>query len=189
MIDTSRYYLRKEIDDDVVTIGWVGRWSSSFYLESLVNVFERIYRNFAKVIFKFVGAAPFDYPSHLPIEFIPWRLETEIEDLIPFDIGIMPLADDIYAKGKCGFKLLQYMALGIPSIASPVGVNQEIITDGENGFLATSENEWFEKLSLLISNKKRRKMVGIAARETVEERYSLNNALPLLITIFHELTT
>lgn len=183
VVDTNRYYLRDEIDDGYVMIGWVGRWSSSFYLESHIPLFQRISAAYPEVRYTFIGAAPFDIPDGLPVVFKPWRLESEIEDLIQFDIGIMPLPDDIYAKGKCGFKLLQYMGLGIPAVASPVGVNQEIIKDGENGFLASSEDAWFETLSTLISNKKLRQDLGAEGRQTVKKQYSLKTSLPILIDL------
>jgi glycosyltransferase involved in cell wall biosynthesis len=104
---------------------------------------------------------------------MPWREETEIEDLSAIDIGLMPLPDDEWAKGKCGLKALQFMAMELPVVTSPVGVNTEIVQDGVNGFLARSDNEWFERLSALIESEERRREVGRAARVTVLERYSV----------------
>ena len=98
---------------------------------------------------------------------------TELDDLSEIDIGIMPLPDEDWARGKCGLKALQYMALEIPTVCSPVGVNTEIIEDGVNGFLAKNEKEWIEKLSLLIENQELRGKTGCAGRKTVEERYSV----------------
>ncbi len=94
----------------------------------------------------------------------------------------MPLPDDEYSRGKCGFKLLQYMALGIPSIASPVGVNQEIIQNGSNGFLASSNEDWVDNLSLLIENKEMRYSIGMNGRRTVENQYSLKKYAPELLS-------
>ncbi|MDQ3190363.1 MAG: glycosyltransferase, partial [Bacteroidota bacterium] len=115
-----------------------------------------------------------------------WNKETEIEDLSKIDIGIMPLPDDMWAKGKCGFKGLQYMALEIPSIMSPVGVNNEIIEDGVNGFLAKTEEEWFEKLSLLIESPAIRKRLGKAGRQTVEQRYSVKSQKERYLEVFEK---
>jgi glycosyltransferase involved in cell wall biosynthesis len=97
---------------------------------------------------------------------------TEIETLQDFDIGIMPLPNNQWTKGKCGFKGLQYMALEIPCIMSPVGVNAEIIMDGENGFLADAAEEWIEKISSLIESESLRQAMGKAGRKTVQKRYS-----------------
>ncbi|MCD6311273.1 MAG: glycosyltransferase, partial [Elusimicrobia bacterium] len=102
------------------------------------------------------------------------------------DIGLMPLPDNNWTKGKCGLKALQYMAVGVPVVVSPVGVNREIIRDGENGFLADSEGEWLEKLSLLIENKELREKLGEMGRKTVEEKYSIKVNLPKLLAIFRE---
>jgi len=114
---------------------------------------------------------------------IKWSLDTELAEMSEFDIGIMPLPDDEWAKGKCGLKALQYMAMGIPCVASPVGVNTEIIQDGVNGFLAKDEKEWIEKLSLLIKNSELRQRLGKAGRKTVEERYSVKVWAPRYVEI------
>jgi glycosyltransferase involved in cell wall biosynthesis len=107
------------------------------------------------------------------LEFVKWKKETEIEDLSRITIGVMPLQHDIWSEGKCGFKGLQYMALEIASIMSPVGVNTSIIQDGINGFLASSPEEWKGKLELLLKDKELRKMLGKAGKRTIDERYSI----------------
>ncbi|KKT72855.1 MAG: Glycosyltransferase [Microgenomates group bacterium GW2011_GWA2_44_7] len=114
----------------------------------------------------------------------PWSMEEEIEDLKTFDIGIMPMPDNEWTRGKCGFKAILYMNMGIPCVCSPVGVNREIITDGVNGFLAGTDEEWIEKLSLLIENAELRKKLGMAGRKTVEEKYSVNINAPRCLEIF-----
>ena len=108
------------------------------------------------------------------MRYCPWSEKTEVEDLRRIDIGIMPLPDDDWAKGKCGFKALQFMSLEIPVVASPVGVNSILIHDNENGFLALSTKEWIEKLQLLIENPELCEKFGIAGRKTVEEKYTVN---------------
>ena len=114
----------------------------------------------------------------------PWRAESEVEDLRGIDVGVMPLPDDDYVKGKCGLKMLQYMALGIPSVASNVGVNGEIVRDGEDGFLAMTESEWVEKLSALLDDVSLRARIGAAGRRTVEERFSARVWAPKVRAIF-----
>ena len=111
--------------------------------------------------------------NELGIKGIMWTKETEVSELNKFDIGIMPLPDDEWAKGKCGLKGLSYMALEIPTILSPVGVNVEIIKHGENGFLASKVEEWVDCISLLIESPELRLTMGKLARKTVEEKYSV----------------
>ena len=107
-----------------------------------------------------------------------------MEELQGSHIGIMPLADDEWARGKCGLKLLQYMAAGIPSVASPVGVNKEIISDGVNGFLALSEDEWYKRLLKLCNDPELRRRMGDAGRKTVEGEYSIDIWAPKLAEIY-----
>lgn len=111
-----------------------------------------------------------------------WRLDNEVATLQSFDIGIMVLPDNEWTRGKGGYKLLQYMAVGIPCVASPVGINKELIRDGENGFLATTEEEWYENLSLLIDNPELRKKMGMRGRDFVVRNYSFEVAAPKLIS-------
>jgi glycosyltransferase involved in cell wall biosynthesis len=181
VMNTEIYQPRKELEDDFITIGWVGRWSSQDYLCNLIPVYKNLIKKFDNLRFCFVGVSDDFTIEDLPIVKQKWTLENEIDSLIPFDIGIMPLPDDGYSKGKCGFKLLQYMALGIPSVASPVGVNSIIVSDGDNGFLAKSHDEWEEKLCKLISDKSLRKTIGQKGRKSVEQFYSLDNYHNILL--------
>jgi glycosyltransferase involved in cell wall biosynthesis len=118
------------------------------------------------------------------VEILPWRSGTEVEDLRAIDIGVMPLPDDRWSRGKCGMKALQYMGLGISTVCSPVGVNSEIIRDGENGLIASSEDEWVEKLGLLLRSPRLRERLGRAGRATVEARYSAAVQAPRVFKIF-----
>jgi glycosyltransferase involved in cell wall biosynthesis len=120
------------------------------------------------------------------VEPLAWRAETEVADLSEIDIGIMPLPDDNWSKGKCGLKALQYMALGIPTVCSPVGVNSTIIDNGVNGFLAGSREEWLGKLKDLIHDRELRQKMGHAGRETVEREYSAKVIAPEVLDIFQK---
>lgn len=182
VLDTQRYYLRPEQQDDIVTIGWVGRWSSAPYLGMLEKVFDRLGTLYPEIALRLVGAGDVFF-SGIRTTSVPWRLEEELTAIADFDIGIMPLPDDIYGQGKCGFKLLQYMALGIPGVASPVGVNKTIVQDGVNGFLADSEDEWVEKLSRLIDDPALRRRIGCAGRRTVQEHFSVEKVIDQLAAI------
>jgi glycosyltransferase involved in cell wall biosynthesis len=125
-----------------------------------------------RVSFKIIGDKNY-YCAELDTKGDAWIASTEIDDLSQIDIGIMPLPDDEWAKGKCGLKGLQYMALEIPTLMSPVGVNTEIIQNGVNGFLPDTENEWVETLSALIENAALRERTGKAGRQTVIDKYSV----------------
>ena len=186
VIDTARYRPRPQPPaSGPVIIGWVGRWSSAFYLDRFVPVFRELCARYPQVHIKLIGAGEPQWPG-VRLSCQAWRLESEVEDLQTFDIGLMPLADDDYARYKCGFKMLQYMGVGVPVVASPVGVNRDIVRDGENGFLARAPEEWLNRLGLLIENSELRAGLGAAGRRTVEERYSLAGALPLMQHVLQE---
>ena len=125
--------------------------------------------------------------EELGITGILWSSNTEVKILESFDIGIMPLPNDEWVKGKCGLKGLSYMSLEVPTIMSAVGVNTEIITDGINGYLADSDEEWIEKLSRLIDSYELRRKFGLAGRKTVEEKYSFEAQKNNYLDSFNEL--
>ena len=126
-----------------------------------------------KVSFKIIGDKNY-YCNELGIQGEPWIAASEIEDLSKIDIGIMPFPDDEWAKGKCGLKGLQYMALEIPTLMSPVGVNSEIIQEGVNGYLPNTEDEWVAALTALIEDATLRERIGKEGRKTVVDRYSVH---------------
>ncbi|MCK4816159.1 glycosyltransferase family 4 protein, partial [bacterium] len=173
-------------DNDKVVIGWIGSSSTTPYLSILFPVFRRLCRTHPNAYIKLIGATPINIPD-VRVKQVDWDLETEVEELQEFDIGIMPLPDNEWTRGKGGYKLLQYMAVGIPCVASPVGINKELIRDGENGFLATTEEEWYEKLSLLIENPEIRKRMGLRERDFVVKNYSFEVAAPKLISVLKSL--
>jgi glycosyltransferase involved in cell wall biosynthesis len=183
-IDTQRYYPEVKKCNDEIVIGWIGSVTTLGFLDSMRDIFIKISKQFSRVKFKIVGGH-FFIDSLSNIISKPWSLEEEIEDLRTFDIGIMPMPDNQWTRGKCGFKAILYMSMGIPCVCSPVGVNKEIITDGVNGFLADTKDEWIGKLSLLIENPQLRQRIGLAGRKTVEERYSVKVNVPKFLEILH----
>jgi glycosyltransferase involved in cell wall biosynthesis len=174
-IDTDLYVSRKKNSDSpVITIGWSGSFSTIQHFAQAIPALKRIKEKYGdRVKFKIIGDGRY-YCQELETQGQPWVGATELEDLSEIDIGVMPLPDDEWAKGKCGLKGLQYMALGIPTLMSPVGVNAEIIQDGVNGFLPATEDEWVEDLSRLIESKECREKIGNAGRKTVVDRYSVH---------------
>ena len=165
-----------------LTIGWTGTHSTLQYLQPIIPVLRQLEK---KYDFRFVVIAnrnpDFDLKS---FKFIQWSKETEIRDLLQFDIGLMPLSDDQWSMGKCGFKLLQYLALEIPAIASPVGVNSTIINES-TGILAESREEWNNGLEHLINNPKKRKEMGKAGRDLVKQHYSVRSNTDNFLSLFY----
>lgn len=173
-IDTEEYVPAQLASSDRICIGWSGSRTTIQHFEFALPFITKLVAKYGdKVEFKVIGDH-YDDPA-LHISGKPWEYATEIADLSRFHIGIMPLPDDEWAKGKCGLKGLQYMALGIPTIMSPVGVNSEIITNRENGMLASTEDEWVDALSVLIDDAELRRRLGDAGRRTVIDRYSVES--------------
>lgn len=176
VVDTrSRYVVPPEARAPAageLAIGWTGSHSTTRYLDAIVPVIQRLQEEFS---FTFIVIA--DKDPDLPLRhytFIPWRAGTEIEDLLRIQIGVMPLTNDPWSEGKCGFKLIQFMALGIPCVASPVGVNKKIIDDGRTGYLADTPEEWYQAIKDLMPEEKRKDMrPGIIS--CIEDRYSLQS--------------
>lgn len=182
-IETDKYRpVERSTAPDTLTIGWSGSHSTVQHLDTIRGALQSLAEE-EKFRLRVVGTPNYEIDS-VDIEAIPWRSETEIDDLSPIDIGLMPLPDDNWSKGKCGLKALQYMALGIPTICSPVGVNTKIIQDGENGFIADSTAEWVEKIKVLLHSRELRQKLGLAGRTTVETDYSAKRQAPRVLEIF-----
>ncbi len=185
-IDTERYTApESHSDKNVITVGWIGSITTVDFLYQVRDVFYVLTEKFPDVRIKIVGG---DFgASGIPnVISKPWSLEEEDQDLRSFDIGIMPMPDNSWTKGKCAFKAILYMSRGIPCVSSPVGVNKEIITDGVNGFLADSSGEWIDKISRLVTDAALRRSIGLAGRKTIEERYSVKVNAPKFIEIINQ---
>ena len=186
-VDTDNYNNNDaEKRRDALTIGWIGSATTVEYLNELRNVFTGLAKKYPYLNFKIIGGE-FKINGFHAITNKRWRLEDEVLDLRSIDIGIMPMPDSDWARGKCGFKALLYMSMQIPCVCSPVGVNKEIIQDGINGFLALSEDEWIDKISHLIDDEDLRKKIGRAGRKTVEEKFSVKVNAPKYLDIIKTL--
>jgi glycosyltransferase involved in cell wall biosynthesis len=182
-INTEVYRVRKEDPTRPLCVGWTGSPTTVSYLhfldKTLINLQDR-----HKIKLRVIGAPDYKLDG-AEVEVIPWRESTEPADLAAVDIGLMPLPDDEWSRGKCGGKALQYMGLGIPVVLSPVGVNVEIARD-KAALLASSEQEWTQALELLVTNESCRREMAQRGRKRVEEEYSVaahsNRFIELLIT-------
>ena len=181
-IDTEKRHLPQGNRNDLITIGWTGTHSTLKYLEGLREPLEYLAGQYK---FNFIIIA--DQTPELPYpnqEFIPWDKASEIDDLDRIDIGVMPLEDDKWSKGKCGFKALQFMALEKPVLVSPVGVNQEIVEPDIHGYHCTTSEDWINKLKLLIEDKGLRQRLGKKGREKVQEKYALASNKQNFLSLF-----
>jgi len=167
---------------ETINIGWTGTHTTMAYLDNLIPVLKRLEQKHTFTFTIISNLEPtYDLAS---LKFIQWSKETEIKDLSTFNIGVMPLKEDVWANGKCGFKALQYMALQIPSVVSPVGVNKEIIQNGENGYLCATDEEWENILSSLIENKEQRITIGQNGQKTIENHFSVKSQSDNFLNLF-----
>jgi len=180
-VDLERYRTASTREDGIFTIGWIGSPSTVEHLSLIRPVLADFCRdNKARLVV--VGASKVGQDG-VSAEFRPWSEATEVEDLLRFDVGIMPLRDEPWERGKCGYKLIQYMACARPVIASPVGVNREIVEPGVNGYLATTDQEWRTALETLRGDPDLRTRMGRAGRFKVETTYCTRVTAPRLASI------
>ncbi|RYY46152.1 MAG: glycosyltransferase [Chitinophagaceae bacterium] len=182
-VDMERQHNQvKQQNEGAVTIGWTGSHSTMRYLAMLVPVLQNLSERFGTEVVIISNRPPsFQFPG---LHFLPWREATEIEDLLKVDIGIMPLEQDKWSEGKCGFKLIQYLALGIPAVASPVGINRSIVEHSVNGFLCNNTEQWQQALELLISDAALRKEMGQRGREKMLASYSVQSNTGCFLKLF-----
>jgi glycosyltransferase involved in cell wall biosynthesis/SAM-dependent methyltransferase/uncharacterized protein YbaR (Trm112 family) len=181
-IDTTKYQPFARLESDVPVIGWTGSHSTVQHLDTLRPALQKLAK-LQPFRLRVIGTPSYKIEG-VDVEAIDWKSSTEVEDLSYVDIGVMPLPNDSWSKGKCGAKALQFMGLGIPTICSPVGVNTDIIQDNRNGLLADSEDEWVEKMRMLLRSREMRERLGKAGRQTVEERYSAKTQAPRVYEVF-----
>jgi glycosyltransferase involved in cell wall biosynthesis len=177
VVDTERYLSAPSNRAGIFTVGWIGSPSTSPYLALLAEPLERLGRE-GPVRLKVVGGHCPDIPS-IDVVNIPWSEATEVDLINSFDVGVMPLTDDAWARGKCAFKLIQYMACAVPVVASPVGANVDVVNEA-SGLLADNADNWFNALRRLRDDAALRQRLGSAARATVEQSYSLRSTLPIM---------
>jgi glycosyltransferase involved in cell wall biosynthesis len=170
-------------EDSEVIVGWTGSHTTLKYLATLEGVLQTIEARFSQVHIQVIADRR-PQLSLRTLHFYPWSKRTEVADLMRIDIGIMPLPDNEWSKGKCGFKALQYMALSKPVVASPVGVNTQIVEHGKSGFLCRTDDEWVDALSKLIEDRILRRRMGEVGRNTVVQSYSVDSNAANFASLF-----
>lgn len=185
-VDTSRFVPRADApppDGRKLVVGWIGSPTTFRYLESLKDVLSAVAARHPFTL-KVSGAGrEFTFPG-VDVKVVPWSMADEVSLFNTCDIGVYPLTDDDWSRGKCGFKAIQCMACGVPVVAAAVGVNREIISHGINSMLASTTEEWIDHLSVLLTNHELRRTMAIAGRQTIESRYSLRVTAPQLAAVF-----
>ena len=186
VIDTDRYTPRTTPrGNDQVVIGWIGSGSTLQYLDEVLPALRAVRDAHENTVIRIVCS---HMPPHLAqeerFEFVPWSAQGEIPALQDFDIGIMPLTPSRISLGKCGFKMIQYMAVGIPVVSSPVGANVDIFKDSGAGYLATTHDDWVDALDALVRSPQARAASGESAREHAVKGYSIHAVLPRYLEIF-----
>lgn len=185
VIDTSVYTpaAPRFEEGPTVRIGWIGSPSTAPYLDALAGVFGKLKRTYKDMVdIRIVGGLL--RPAKGPIiDQVPWSLRTELSELQQFDIGIMPLEENEWTLAKCAFKAIQYMAVGIPTVASPIGDAKDVLRDGTDGFFASSEADWFDRLSELVEDSHQRSRLGSAARRRAVEMFSVEAHAPRLSSV------
>ena len=178
----GRFNQLKKQETNKLVIGWTGSHSTLKYLDELVPVLQNLETKHHFEFLVICNQPPLFQLGSL--RFIKWQESTEIKDLLNINIGVMPLVNDTWSEGKCGFKLIQYLALGIPAVASPVGVNKEIITEGGNGFLCTTKDEWTAALEGLLTNAPLRTNLGVAGHQKIAQQYSIESNAANFLSLF-----
>jgi glycosyltransferase involved in cell wall biosynthesis len=173
--------------DERVVLGWIGMDPNRGDLAPMPAVFDWLGERYgSRVVLRIVSGEPLEMETRLPVEFVPWSLGGSREELQRFDVGIMPLDDNAWNRAKCGFKLIQYLSVGAPAVASPVGVNSKIVRDGVTGYLAKDSEAWCDRLARTIDDRESRIEMGRAGRARVERRYSVEAVLPTLCDVLVE---
>jgi len=181
VVDLERYTVKRG-DGPGFRLGWIGTPITAPNLRMLQTALENI-RDRATVRLVLIGAGPDDPLPGIEKEILPWTEAGEVESIQSLQAGVMPLPDEPFERGKCGYKLIQYMACGLPVIASPVGVNTRIVEQGKTGYLASSAHEWSEAILALAGDAGLRDRLGDAGRFKIEQEYSLQVAAPRLLDI------
>lgn len=189
-VDVHRYTIIEEQAPFELTIGWIGTSSNFPYLYAIESALVAICQQRPSVRIKIIAdrAPAFSDPLRAFVDFVPWSMQTEVRDIQSFTVGLMPLDDGEWERGKCSFKMLQYMACGIPVIVSPVGMNCDVLALGEMGFAATTDQEWLEGVLSLLDEPAAARQMGKVGREIVESQFSVEKIAQMLADVFRQVS-
>lgn len=187
-VPVETFEQRRHVEHSPVRIGWIGVASNVFHLDLLDEAFRSLAARYGDGVELVVVSNRAFENDAIATTFIEWSLEKESHEVAQFDIGIMPLQDDFFSRGKCSFKAIYCMAHGVPVVISPVGMNTELVRHGIDGFLADSTDEWIEALASLIDDVTLRARMGAAARVRIEEQYGSRMVFDGLVAILDELS-
>ncbi len=187
---TGSRYVKNKIhfpQPEMITIGWIGSPTTVKYLRGIVPMLEQLNKRFPIELLVVNGPKGVEFSGKM--RQIVWTEENEVEAILQMDIGIMPLPDDKWERGKCAYKLIQYMACGLPVVASPVGMNNQVVIHGENGYLANTDEEWIDALSDLIQHPEKRKAMGDRGRTLVHADFTIENNFPKMVSLISDQAT
>ena len=184
MVDTKKYHIVPSKNSKTIVIGWIGNPSTVHFLELVRDPLNILSERF-EIVLNVIGAQ-FNSDT-FKVNCIKWKEDTEVKSIQEIDIGIMPLHDGPFEKGKCGYKLIQYMACGKPVVASPVGVNKKIVRESNGGYLAITGKDWIEELTKLCDSRALREECGYEARGYIEKYYSVKVILPVFAKLINTL--
>ncbi len=185
VVSCQRYEKIIKKESPLINLGWIGSPATWCYVEPYLDLIEKLTKEYN---FKFLAIGSGITLDSGTFTFRDWSEDSEISDLSEIDIGIMPLPNDKWANGKCGYKIIQYMASSIPVVASPVGVNSKLISHNENGFLASTNDDWKNYIIKLVKNVELRKSIGVAAKKNIQTFYSLESQHKRVTSIFNSIS-
>jgi glycosyltransferase involved in cell wall biosynthesis len=188
IVDLEEYSIKNydKVKKDFI-IGWIGTSGNLHYLKSIAPALEKLNKKYGNIKLKIVCDSFFDLNNIEVIKKI-WRPEDVEDDLKSFDVGIMPIADDLWTRGKCGLKVVQYLAAGVPAVVSPVGLNCDLAIPDKTGHWAVNIDDWTNKISELIDDPGKRMKMGLAGRKLVENNFSLQSQAPRYLSILKKIT-
>ncbi len=186
VVNIEHYRLKNHQPSDTIVLGWIGHSVNHPYLQNISEVLSLLSSKFPSVCLLVISDIDFYMPG-VRVENRRWSESSEIKDLLDMDIGLMPLTPDEWSRGKCALKAIQYMASGLPVVCSAVGANRDVVRDGVDGYLVSSDGQWLDALSSLIASLELRRSFGISGRQRAIDHFSLSAVVPQMVSLLQDL--